>query len=454
MRVFGVLGSLAILCGQGMAREAPGGTAEAPSHDVAIIDECQDGSDPRLVPARAMLAALIKAKRFEDVTSVASQLPGCLSADAEVRRLRALGHAGAGDYAAAARELSALLADHPDNDAARFDLGHIYYAADEPRKAADQFRELASSSASLDYRRLARERLDVLKKSRSWVIEGEIGIAPDTNINSATASSDIEIFNLPFRLDQDAQQTSGVGVRVGGNVLKRPRRTRKLDYEGQISGQYTHYFEHGFDYGAISASVGPSLRTGTTERLSLAATHSLQTFGGEVFLTTFGGEMRLDAVEAGGWALSTGLVGKRLNHKMTDNKDGAFLSLRAAALRPLGRGSYVRSEIGVDRVFARARAESYWRPWARLAYARELPGEFSFFVEGSAGYRLSLAQAPAFGAARNEIYASGFLRVSNFRLAWKGYAPYLGLRIVRNWSDIDLYDYERKSIEIGLYKSF
>ena len=50
-----------------------------------------------------------------------------------------------------------------------------------------------------------------------------LALAPDTNVNTATSAHTVQIFGLPFQLDDDARATSGIGV-VGalGAEIQRP----------------------------------------------------------------------------------------------------------------------------------------------------------------------------------------------------------------------------------------
>ncbi len=50
-----------------------------------------------------------------------------------------------------------------------------------------------------------------------------LAIAPDTNVNTSTSAQTVNIFGLPFQLDDQARATSGIGV-VGafGSEIQRP----------------------------------------------------------------------------------------------------------------------------------------------------------------------------------------------------------------------------------------
>ena len=56
-----------------------------------------------------------------------------------------------------------------------------------------------------------------------------LALAPDTNVNTSTSAQTVNIFGLPFQLDDQARATSGIGV-VGtvGTEIQRPLRWMKI----------------------------------------------------------------------------------------------------------------------------------------------------------------------------------------------------------------------------------
>ncbi|SEJ64539.1 hypothetical protein SAMN05518849_11077 [Sphingobium sp. AP50] len=62
------------------------------------------------------------------------------------------------------------------------------------------------------------------------------GLAPDTNINQATAADQVDMFGLPFEIDPSARRRSGVGILINGEVGLRESPSNTAALVGRING--------------------------------------------------------------------------------------------------------------------------------------------------------------------------------------------------------------------------
>lgn len=83
-----------------------------------------------------------------------------------------------------------------------------------------------------------------------------IGLAPDSNINRATQNAQIDLFGLPFQLDEDALATSGIGLTgsVSGLYRKNLGKNARLNIRANGSGDF--YTRSEFNDFTVSTSVG------------------------------------------------------------------------------------------------------------------------------------------------------------------------------------------------------
>ena len=54
--------------------------------------------------------------------------------------------------------------------------------------------------------------LDAIRRRKTWSVSAAVALAPDSNINAAASSRQVNLFGFPAQLSEDARQTSGVGL--------------------------------------------------------------------------------------------------------------------------------------------------------------------------------------------------------------------------------------------------
>ena len=118
-----------------------------------------------------------------------------------------------GDWDGAIARFRAMLARNPDLPRVRLDLALAYFQAGRDARAAYHFR-LALGAKNLPpvARARALALLDLIRRRKSWSINGLVALAPDSNINAATSARRVDLFGLPAQLSKDARRTSGVGL--------------------------------------------------------------------------------------------------------------------------------------------------------------------------------------------------------------------------------------------------
>ena len=112
-----------------------------------------------------------------------------------------------------------------------------------------------------------------------------ITVAPDTNINSATAAEKVRIFGFPFTLNEDARPSTGIGLRLrGAGEYQHPLAFRGLGADAarlRIGAAVlrTDYGGRRFDETTVSLHAGPRLLYGRGE-VSLLATMNRRWYAG------------------------------------------------------------------------------------------------------------------------------------------------------------------------------
>ena len=358
------------------------------------------------------------------------------------------------DWQTAIARFRAMLIRDPTLPRVRLDLALAYFRAEEDSSAAYHFRQVLGDE---DLPPIVRTRtlafLDMIRRRKTWSVRAAVALAPDSNINAATSSRQVNLFGFPAQLSEDARQTSGVGLnaRISGGY--EARISTDLRFRTGASLSTRTYEKSKFNDRTLTLRAGPRF---LFEKFDLRPelTARARRLGGEMYSRAAGIELSGNWQVAPAWRLSAGVGGERISYE-TFLGDGTMYSTWVGLTHALGRATLLRAN-GVFRREA-VDSEAYsWREFIVGASAtRELPK--GFVVTVGPTYRLRRYDSPiaAFGPeARQDQTLAGRLKVSNRHIELFGFMPELTFRHERRSSNLSLYDYTRNLVEIGLVRTF
>jgi hypothetical protein len=275
---------------------ALGLVAFAPGEMDRLPPDCPDGLCRYRLTAPQLLAEierLVQERRFDEARPLLEALAHAPELHMETNFLRGYVAAETGDLPGAARFFRAVLRDRPDITRARLELARVLMM-DGKDAAADHHYRLAEQDANLppEISRTIRDARGLLRDRKTWHVNIDVGLAPDSNINNGTDTRSIDVpfggGTLPFQLDEDAKPRKGVGqfatVSTGVKLRLKDGLALLVDADGQIINQ------KGGDADDISAllAIGPEVTTKSGTRITVQATGVQRWFGG-TSATTGGG---------------------------------------------------------------------------------------------------------------------------------------------------------------------
>ena len=233
-----------------------------------------------------------------DILKVATQDRNAdYRAEARVRIARLL--AWKGDLRGAIYWYRQLLDEQPEAAAVRIELARALLSLGEEGAAAAELRRAEAVGLPREVSRAIRNASDMLWSNRPFGADLSLGLAPDTNINSATSSDTVTIFGLPFQLSDDGKANSGVGITFSADVVARQRigETSRLIIQAVATGRI--YRDNRFNDISYSISVGPELRISPSVRLRPAAIIGRRIYGTDRLYSFHGlsgiGQVAVDA---------------------------------------------------------------------------------------------------------------------------------------------------------------
>lgn len=423
----------------------------------AAPDPC--AGDPSCVRASAE-QLFIAAERLaaEGNAAAAEELLSALTKDpkpeyrAEARfRLAGLRDAQ-GDREGAIRWLRELLAEQPGAQRARLELSRLLAAQG---RAAEARRELARAQEGglpADVASTVSRFSNLLSatKKRGGSLEMTAGL--DSNVNRATGGRFVDTIIAPFELDADARRQSGVGIMAGLEGYSRDKLGEGVNLltRGGVRGDLFPG-KGRFNDVQIYAGSGPEFAS-KAGRIRPAVTFERRWFGGDRYSTGVGGALSWVATlsQKSQVELDASVVRQAIHSN--DVLDGTRYAAALTYDRALSPETTARFNLRGAILDAKEKAEGVSQASSQLILAHDL-GFASVF--GDAGYTKThgRAELQLFGKTRDDDrvdLGAGIVA----RRTFSGFAPVLRLTHSRSRSNIEIYDFKRTRLDVGVTRQF
>src|SRR5581483_8677364 len=147
---------------------------------------------------------------------------------AEARFRRGMLLADLHRYREAAESFRALLDEKPNAARVRLELARVLALMGDVSGARRSIRQAQAAGLPPDVALVVNQYANALRSPK--LLGGSFGLAlaPDTNINRATASRTLDTIIAPLTLSSDARAHSGIGLELGGQAYARIPLNRHL----------------------------------------------------------------------------------------------------------------------------------------------------------------------------------------------------------------------------------
>ena len=370
----------------------------------------------------------------------------------EARYRHAVMLVGRKRFKQAAVLLRALLDEKPGATGVRLELARVLGAMGKEAEAQRQIRQAQAAGLPPEVAMAVTQFSDALHSNRRLGGSLELALAPDSNINRATASQTLDTVIAPLTLSKDARQQSGLGLQGGAQMFARLALTPDLDLTPRISGSADLYRAKGFDDISGSAMMGLEWRVGR-DRLNPSAGETWRWFGGALYASTptasvnwihpIGARAQLEAQVSGGWS----------HYPINPLQDGLLFGASAAYERALNARTGASVTLDVARQGARDPGYATWSGGGSLLAWREV-GRTTLFATAALHRLQGDDRLFLFPERRLEWLWQAGGGATFRRFTWRGFAPVVRLRYERNQSTVELYDYNRVVTSLGVTGAF
>lgn len=446
-----------------LAPATAGAQAQIAPRPETLVDRCvQQVCKARLTPdqlaGEAML--MIEQKRFEEARPLIAALMTLPDYKLEGRFLSGMLASAMGDHAAAAEYYKAILADDPGQTRVRLELGREMLALGHTASADRQFR-IAQRDDDLpeDVARTIRTIRNIIRSNRAWRFDIDFGIAPDSNINSATAADSVAInwggVMLPVTLDPQARQRSGTGQTASISAGVRLPVGRQVSAIVDIDSAGTNYGGTAYDDYQAQVAAGAELRFADKAAVSVQAVGAQRWFGGRLVSrqagVKTGFQVRLSDRDQIGFQIDARNTNALFDPNYDGTQIGAYLTYERAVSKTLvvSGGGFVRRD------WLRADAYSSREFGLIAGFGGELPFGITFGVSGTVSRAKFDAPIPIFSIDPREDWRfSARATVGNRGWRLLGFSPQISASYSRTDTTIPYFANDRLRFRFALARYF
>lgn len=348
----------------------------------------------------------------------------------------------------------AILAERPNYDLVRMQLARILVRRGNASGATYHLQLLSDSSIDPTARERFESFIETLDAGRPFTFGGFVSIAPSTNVNNGSNSTQIMLGGLPFTIDPEGQAQSGVGARIGANIGYTHALSERAALYAAGSTTFSDYGGSEFD------TIVGDIRLGVRHR------NTTHTLGGELiadrrWFSTTPTDYGLGARVFGSYAVLPQVIASGevlfIDRTYDDAPAAATQTWRAS-----GRLAYYPSASlsvyggsGLDWEQADERPHNgYDGGFVEIGMTGQFGWGLTTSVQAKVGRREYEADFPGMTEPRADAYfelRGGLLKRD---LQFGGFTPRLGATYYSQDSNVALYDYDKTSLDISLTREF
>lgn len=406
----------------------------------------------------ATIKELLSQQQYQRAYEQASAAEERYEGDPEFDFAYGLAALESGHYPEAIFALERVMLARPDQLRVRLELGRAHFLAGNYRAAQTEFARVLSQDPPAGVRANIERfmsRIEAAQRSQrrdlgAWV---DARLGSDSNINSATASEQINTPIGQFDLVRDGREIEDEYVRweIGGQWREPLTKDSGLDVSARWE-QKNNFSTDAFDLGIGALEAGYTKKTGEG-RYRVGVRLQNVILDEDRFQNSYGVVGTWDQSIAQNLILSLTGAATALRYADDHARDTDQYLASGTLLRPQGRFAHTLSLYGALEPARKDRGEHNGRVFYGALYGLQYDGGTM-----QPYLRLGVQQAeydedhPVFADERDDLMLS--LTAGSTWQLWEG----LMLTTEASWSDVDsnlpVFDYDRLLIEFGLRQTF
>jgi outer membrane protein len=408
----------------------------------------------------AAIERLIQSRHYAQATPLIAALKQAPAYLMQSRFLAGYVAEQQGRYGEAAHYYEAILADDPRQTGVRLELAKTMLAQHKPQAAERQFAIAAQDDQlSPEVQRTIRKARDTIRAQRPWQLDVSVGIAPDTNINAATAADTVTVMfgdtPIPLELDDRARRKSGIGETAQLSSRVRLPLTRTMAALIDVDANGTNYAGSTFDDYAGQIAAGLAYGVSARSSVSLEGLAAKRWYGGRAVSEQLGwkagAQHVVDNKRQVGVQIDVRRTTALFNRGYSGWQAGIYTTYEQALAPALvaSIGPFVRRDWLNERVYSDTEIG------ANAGIGGELLTGLNFGLSGGASRAVYDAPFTLFDSRpRRDWRFVAKATLGDRKLRLLGLSPQISVQWTRVDSSLTLYKMARSRIEFSLARYF
>jgi outer membrane protein len=470
---FLITASIAVLFWSAAPACAEEAAAASPAVDTATIAStaadaqptptCADGNCRYRLTAAQLLhsaEALVAKRAFDEAKPLVQALGKAPGYDLQHKFLLGVIALETGDLKNAEAQFRSILRDNPGQTRVRLELARLMMASGKEASADYHYRlALNDKDVPNDVAQTIRGMRGILRSKRNWYFNFDLGLAPDTNINSATSAETVNInfgpFELPLTLDSDARQKSGIGQTGGFSTGMRFKASDKVALLIDGDGRFVNYQDNIADDFQLQLAIGPEFRLGSTTSVSAQVLAEERYYGGRHLNRDFGAKFGLQKILDAGQRIGVAIDGRKTKSFISEDYSGWQVGSNATFEKIVGKSFIASASVfgRIDSLGTKALSSKSYG--VNIGIGGEMP--FGINAGLSASVSRAVFEAPQFSYSndpRNDWRYSSRAFIGVRSLSLMGFSPSIEYVFARNASNYTIYDSTRHRANFKLSRYF
>ncbi len=391
--------------------------------------------------------------------------PAAVSAEAlliEQRFREGMAALEAGDTETAIRRFTSILADNPRLHRVRLELARAYFVAEDWADARREFFAVLSADVpqAVKDNIIVFLRLIDVRRGWSWNLDAGVRSGPESGRRYKSDTVMLNFFGqaLPFEVDRPGNPDYGAFI-AGNLEYRQPLLDlesfggAKLSGIARIDGKADVYDDSDFNEQIYGGNLAAQLSWARTS-WSLGPDIAWRRIDDRERERRWGVSTSVEHRLPEGLAFLSRLGWQRVDDDLAPIRDGDLFSGRVGISRSLGGRSSLTVIAGVDYFEAREPFESYRTGSLQVRGRTELGFGLAPTVTLSASRTRYRERNPLFFDRRSDRQLAATVEVEKRDLFIGPFSPFVSVGYTRNYSNIEIFDYDETLYRFGLRKIF
>ena len=353
----------------------------------------------------------------------------------------------------AARRFEAILAQRPELTRVRLELAQVYQALGRDEKARFHFEASLADKLPSSVETAVEGFLNRIDTRKRWSLSLSAAVLPESNPVKRTGREHIRIGDVPFRLNPDARESSGVGYLVTTGASFSPVLANDLRGVFAVSSAAKLYKQPDWNDVSVHGEIGLArlLDRGT---ISGGLRLGRRWLAADPFSREAGPWMRGRLRLSPGHRLDLNLSAVHQDHHRQDARNGWRFSAKPAWTYTLRATTSIETSLDLELSGARERYHANRTAGSSITVSHAFRGGLSISPSASFKVRRHAGPDPLFLKTRTDRQFRIAVNILHRALQYRGFAPYAGYFLEWNRSNIPLNTYRNHGAVFGISKTF